>query len=67
MLNGLNIEPTIQISKNASIKTKECPLRRNEVLLIRKIGYEKWKQLETMDSRGCLFFIKWNVRRGPTF
>ena len=46
MLNGLNIEHTIQISKNASIKTKECPLRRNEVLLIRKIGYEKSKQLE---------------------
>ena len=44
LLDDLNIEPAIQIRKNASIKTKGCLLRRDEVLLIGKLGYERWKQ-----------------------
>ena len=36
LLDDLNIEPAINIRKNASIKTKGCPLRRDEVLLIKK-------------------------------
>jgi hypothetical protein len=36
----------IEIRKNASTKAKGCPLRRDEVLLIRKLGYERWKQLK---------------------
>ena len=43
LLDNLNIEPAIQIRKNASIKTKGCPLRRDEVLLIKKLGYERCK------------------------
>jgi hypothetical protein len=41
-LDNLNIEPAIQIRKNASTKVRECQLRRNEVLLIKKLGYERW-------------------------
>lgn len=43
LLDDLNIEPAINIRKNASIKTKGCPLRRDEeeVLLIKKLGYMK--------------------------
>ena len=51
LLDNLNIEPAIQIRKNASIKTKGCPLRRDEVLLIRKLGYERWKQLKDTGRR----------------
>src|SRR6478609_2892612 len=51
LLDNLNIEPAIQIRKNASIKTKGCPLRRDEVLLIRKLGYERCKQLKDMGRR----------------
>ena len=52
LLDNLNIEPTIQIRKNASIKTKGCPLRRDEVLLIKKlVGYERCKQLKDMGRR----------------
>ena len=40
------IEPAIQIRKNASIKTKGCSLRRDEVLLIKRLGYKRWKQLK---------------------
>ena len=67
LLDNLNIEPAIQIRKNASIKTKGCPLRRDEVLLIKKLGYERCKQLKDMgrrwmDCRDCLFIIKKNTR-----
>ena len=51
LLDNLNIEPAIQIRKNASIKTKGCPLRREEVLLIKKLGYERWKQFKDADRR----------------
>ena len=32
-------------------KTKGCPLRRDEVLLIKKLGYEGWKQLKDTGRR----------------
>jgi Transposase DDE domain len=51
LLDNLNIEPAIQIRKNASIKTKGCPLRRDEVLIIKKLGYERWKQLKNTGRR----------------
>ena len=51
LLDNLNIEPAIQIRKNASIKAKGCTLRRDEVLLIRKLGYESWKQLKDAGRR----------------
>jgi hypothetical protein len=38
LLDNLYIEPAINIRKNASIKTKGCPLRTEEVLLIKKLG-----------------------------
>jgi hypothetical protein len=47
----LNIEPAINIRSNASIKTKGCPLRRDEVLLIRKLGYDWWKKLKDAGRR----------------
>jgi Transposase DDE domain len=37
--DDLNIEPAIGIRKNATIGAIECPLRRDEVLLIKKLGY----------------------------
>ena len=51
LLDDLNIEPAIQIRKNASIKTIGCPLRRDEVLIIKKLGYERWKQLKNTGRR----------------
>lgn len=38
LLDDLNIEPAINIRKNASVETKGCQLRRDEVLLIKKLG-----------------------------
>jgi hypothetical protein len=69
--DNLNIESAIQIRKNASIKTKGYPLRRDKMLLIRKIWYKGMEAAKryrkTMDSRHCLFLIKKSIRRWPTF
>ena len=63
LLDNLNIEPAIQIRKNASIKTKECPLRRDEVLLIKKLGYERCKQLKDMGRRWIAEIVFSSLKR----
>jgi hypothetical protein len=49
----MNADPAISIRKNASTRANGCPLRREEVLLIKKLGYEGWKQLK--GTRGGFF------------
>jgi hypothetical protein len=52
ILDDINAEPAIRIRKNApTTRSKGCPLRRDEVLLIRKLGYDGWKQLKDTYSR----------------
>jgi hypothetical protein len=63
LLDNLNIEPAIQIRKNASIKTKGCPLRREEVLLIRELGYERWKQLKDAGRRWIAEIVFSSIKR----
>jgi len=48
ILDKINAEPAIKIRKNASVRAKGCPLRRDEVILIRKLGYDGW---DMMDGR----------------
>lgn len=51
-LDKINAEPAIKIRKNASVRSKSCPLRRDEVLLIsRKLGYDGWKDLKDAGRR----------------
>ena len=40
ILEDINDEPAISIKKNVSTRSKGCPLRRDEVLLIKKLGYD---------------------------
>jgi Transposase DDE domain len=63
LLDNLDIEPAIQIRKNASIKTKGCPLRREEVLLIRELGYERWKQLKDTGRRWIAEIVFSSLKR----
>ena len=63
LLDDLNIEPVINIRKNASIKTKGCPLRRDEVLLIKKIGYERWKHLKDAGRRWIAEIVFSSIKR----
>jgi hypothetical protein len=50
ILDDMNAEPAISIRKNASTRSKGCPLRRDEVFLVKKLGYEGWKQLKDTGS-----------------
>lgn len=63
LLDNLNIEPAIQIRKNASIKTKGCLLRRDEVLLIRKLGYERLEQLKDTGRRWIAEIVFSSLKR----
>jgi hypothetical protein len=63
LLDNLNIEPAIQIRKNASIKAKGCPLRRDEVLLIKELGYERWKQLKDAGRRWIAEIVFSSLKR----
>jgi len=63
LLDNLNIEPAIQIRKNASTKAKGCPLRRDEVLLIRELGYERWKQLKDAGRRWIVEIVFSSIKR----
>ena len=64
LLDDLNIEPAINIRKNAStIKSKGCPLRRDEVLLIKKLGYDGWKQLKDTGRRWIAEIVFSSLKR----
>jgi hypothetical protein len=64
LLDNLNIESAIQIRKNASVKPKGCPLRRDEeALLIRKLGYERWKQLKDTGRRWIAEIVFSSLKR----
>ncbi len=59
----MNIEPAISIRKNASSKARGCPLRRDEVLLIRKVGYDVWKQLKDAGRRWIAEIVFSSIKR----
>lgn len=63
LLDDLNIEPVISIRKNASTKAKGCPLRREEVLLIRKLGYDGWKELKDAGRRWIAEIVFSSIKR----
>jgi hypothetical protein len=42
----MNIEPVISLRKDESTNTRTCPLTRDEILLMRKLGYDRWKLLK---------------------
>lgn len=63
LLDDLNIEPAISIRKNASTKAKGCPLRREEVLLIRKLGYNGWKELKDAGRRWIAEIVFSSIKR----
>ncbi len=73
ILDDMNADPAISIRKNAtSTRANGCPLRREEVLLIKKLGYEGWKQLKDSGRRmdllkNSLLFNQKSNRGGFTF
>ena len=63
LLDDLTIEPAISVRKNASTKARGCPLRRDEILLIRKLGYEKWKELKDAGRRWIAEIVFSSIKR----
>ena len=64
LLDDLNIEPAIGIRKNASsTRARGCPLRRDEVLRIRKLGYDGWKQLKDAGRRWIAEIVFSSIKR----
>ena len=63
ILGDIDAEPAISIRKNASTRSKGCPLRRDEVLLIKKLGYEGWKQLKDAGRRWIAQIVFSSIKR----
>ena len=63
ILDDINTEPAINIRKNASTKSKGCSLRRDEVLLIKKLGYDGWKQLKDAGRRWIAEIVFSSIKR----
>lgn len=63
ILDDMNADPAISIRKNASTRANGCPLRREEVLLIKKLGYEGWKQLKDSGRRWIAEIVFSSIKR----
>jgi hypothetical protein len=59
----MNDEPAISVRKNASTSYKGCPLRRDEVFLIKKLGYEGWKHLKDTGRRRMAEIVFSSIKR----
>lgn len=60
ILDDMNAEPAITIRKNASTRSKGCPLRRDDV---KKLGYEGWKQLKDTGRRWIAEIVFSSIKR----
>ena len=63
ILDDMNAEPALSIRKNASTRSKGCPLRRDEVFLVKKLGYEGWKQLKDTGRRWIAEIVFSSIKR----
>jgi hypothetical protein len=61
IVDEINAEPAISIRKNASTISKRCPLRKDEVVLIKKLGYG-WKQLKDAGRRWITEIVFSSIR-----
>ena len=63
LLNRLNVEPVIAIRNNASTRARGCQLRREEVLLLKKLGYQRWKQIKDAGTRWIAEIVFSSIKR----
>jgi hypothetical protein len=57
------LNPAIGIRKNASTRSKGCTLRKDEVFLIKKLGFEGWKQLKDAGRRWIAEIVFSSIKR----
>ena len=63
LLDRLDVEPAIEIRNNASTRSGGCQLRREEVLLIKKLGYEGWKRIKDAGRRWIAEIVFSSIKR----
>jgi hypothetical protein len=63
LLDRLDIEPVIMIRNNASTRARGCQLRREEVLLLKKLGYQRWKQIKDPGIRWIAEIVFSSIKR----
>lgn len=63
LLDRLDVEPVIVIRNNASTRARGCQLRREEVLLLKKLGYQKWKQIKDAGRRWIAEIVFSSIKR----
>jgi hypothetical protein len=63
LLDELDVEPAIEIRNNASTRSGGCQLRREEVLLIKKLGYEGWKRIKDAVRRWIAEIVFSSIKR----
>jgi hypothetical protein len=63
LLDRLDVEPVIIIRNNASTTARGCQLRRDEVLLLKKLGYEKWKHIKDAGRRWIAEIVFSSIKR----
>ena len=51
LLDEYCIEPAIELKKNASAKAQGSPLGKEEVLLVQRVGYDRWKEMKEYGRR----------------
>jgi hypothetical protein len=63
LLDRLDVEPVIAIRNNASTRARGCRLRREEVLLLKKLGYQRWKQIKDAGRRWIAEIVFSSIKR----
>jgi Transposase DDE domain len=64
VLHGAGIvEPAIKLRKNASTKSHGCPAKREEALLVKKLGYEGWNELKDYGKRWLVEIVLSSFKR----
>jgi Transposase DDE domain len=63
LLDRLNVQPVIAIRNNASTGARGCQLRRHEVLVIKKLGYWRWRQIKEAGRRWIAEVVFSSIKR----
>jgi hypothetical protein len=63
VLHGAGIEPAIKLRKNASTKSHGCPARREEALLVKRLGYQGWSELKDYGKRWLVEIVFSSFKR----
>ena len=62
-LDEIHAEPAIKLKKGATTRSHWSPLRREEVVLVKRLGYEGWKELKDYGKRWIVEIVFSSFKR----